>query len=236
MSFIGDSDAMKITPIHPWQCEYGEAIAIQNALREKLVLTNDGLPEPIRTVAGADISYAKASNLFFAAVILLDFETMAVIEESAFIDEAAFPYIPGLLSFREGPALLAAFEKLNGIPDVVLFDGQGIAHPRGIGLASHMGLILDLPAIGCAKSRLCGSHDAVGENIGAFSPLIFKEQICGAALRTKARVKPVFVSPGHRIGLSSAIAVTLGCCRGYRLPEPTRKAHLLVNKIRKEYV
>jgi len=226
---------MKIKHIHPWQCDYREAVAIQNGLREKLVLKDDGLHMPIRNVAGADISYAKESNLFFAAVIVLDYTSMTVIEESTYIDQATFPYIPGLLSFREGPALLAAFEKLTVIPDAVIFDGQGIAHPRGIGLAAHMALFLDLPSVGCAKTRLCGVHDAVGENVGAFSPLTYKDQVCGAALRTKSRVKPVFVSPGHRIGLPSAIAITLGCCRGYRLPEPVRKAHLLVNKMRKEY-
>jgi deoxyribonuclease V len=148
------------------------------------------------------------------------------------IETVSFPYIPGLLSFREGPALTKAFEKLVRIPDMIIFDGQGIAHPRGIGLASHMGLILDIPAIGCAKSLLVGHHEDVGEEPGAWEPLLYQERLVGAALRTKKKVKPVFVSQGYKIGLEQALDVVMHCCRGYRLPEPTRQAHLAVNKLR----
>lgn len=227
---------MKIMNLHLWDCKYHEAVSIQNMLREKLILRDKDLHRPIRTIAGADISYAKGSDLFFAAVVLLDFESMAVIEESTCKAQAAFPYIPGLLSFREGPALLSAFSKLRQKPDAVMFDGQGIAHPRGIGLASHIALFLDLPAIGCAKTRLCGTHEEVGNEKGNFAPLLLNNSVCGAVLRTKRKVKPVFVSQGHKISLETAIDITLSCCRSYRLPDPVRKAHLLVNKIRKAYM
>jgi deoxyribonuclease V len=180
--------------------------------------------------------HENTQSSFFAAVIVLDYESMAILEERTVIAEATFPYIPGLLSFREGPALLSCFEKLQIVPDAVIFDGQGTAHPRGIGLASHMGLLIDRPAIGCGKTRLCGIHDAVGDCKGDFAPLIYKENICGAAVKTKPHIKPVYISPGHKIGLPSAMAVSLACCRGYRLPEPVRKAHLLVNEIRKDHV
>lgn len=157
---------------------------------------------------------------------------MEIIEEKACIERAPFPYIPGLLSFREGPAILKAFEKLKKIPDVVIFDGHGIAHPRGIGLASHMGLFIDIPTIGCAKKKLTGRHDDVGENVGDSSPILIDDQIVGSVLRTKKGVNPVFVSPGHKIGIDSAVSVVLRCLRGYRLPEPVRRAHSLVNLIR----
>ncbi|MCD6487548.1 MAG: endonuclease V [Syntrophobacterales bacterium] len=137
-----------------------------------------------------------------------------------------------MLTFREGPILLEAFRKLSSPPDVIIFDGHGISHPRGIGLASHMGLFLNIPSIGCAKTRLVGSYDETGNEPGDFSPLVHNGEIMGAVLITKKNVKPVFVSQGHKIGLKKAIDITLSCCRGYRLPEPTRKAHLAVNEIR----
>ncbi|MBN1382017.1 MAG: deoxyribonuclease V [Deltaproteobacteria bacterium] len=226
---------MKINHLHRWNCNYQEAVVIQNALRNKLILQDQDLPMPIRTIAGADISYAKGSNIFFAAAILLDYQSMSVIEDCTHIVESTFPYVPGFLSFREGPALLAAFAKLRNKPDAVMFDGQGIAHPRGIGLASHMGLFLDIPAIGCAKTRLCGTHETVENEKGRFTLLHFNNSVCGAVVKTKHNVKPVFISQGHKISLPSAIDIALSCCRGYRLPEPVRKAHLLVNKIRMNY-
>ncbi len=159
---------------------------------------------------------------------------LTVIEEATFSARVSFPYIPGLLTFREGPPLLAAFAKLTQTPDVILFDGQGIAHPRGIGLAAHLGLILDRPAIGCAKSRLVGSHDRVGEKRGEWAELVYQDRQVGAVLRTRERIKPLFVSQGHRIGLERAVALVLSCCRGYRIPEPIRRAHLAVNRLRME--
>jgi deoxyribonuclease V len=143
-----------------------------------------------------------------------------------------FPYIPGLLSFREAPVLIKAFQKLKNTPDVTLFDGQGIAHPRGIGLASHMGLILGYPTIGCAKKHLAGSYGPIPDAKGDYSPLKSDGRIIGAVLRTRERVKPIFVSPGHAITVKESIQVVLDTCRGYRLPEPTRQAHLAVNRFR----
>jgi deoxyribonuclease V len=223
---------MNATPLHRWDVTYREAAAIQEELRSRLILRDDGILTPIRTVAGADISYDRGSDLFFAAVVLMDFPALSLLEEASFSARVSFPYIPGLLSFREGPPLLAAFTKLRQAPDVVFFDGQGIAHPRGIGLAAHLGLILDLPSIGCAKSRLIGVHDKVGEKRGSQAPLVCRGREVGAVVRTRERVRPVFISQGHRIGLPRAVKLVLSCCRGYRLPEPIRQAHLTVNRLR----
>jgi deoxyribonuclease V len=157
---------------------------------------------------------------------------MNILEEATAEGKVNFPYIPGLLSFREAPILVKAFEKVRNVPDVIIFDGQGIAHPRGLGLASHMGLVLDLPSIGCAKSRLVGEHAPLGEEVGTHTPIIFKNDTVGAVLRTRKNVAPVFVSPGHRMDILSAIEIVMKTCRGYKLPEPTRQAHLSVNKFR----
>ncbi len=226
---------MKIQHLHRWDVSYKEAVSIQRKLKERIIL-HDNLPGRISTIAGADISYSKQSDLFFAAVVLLEYPAMAVVEESCFTERVSFPYIPGLLSFREGPAVLKAFENLHNIPDVVIFDGQGIAHPRGIGLASHMGLFLDVATIGCAKRRLVGEYGEVGLEVGDYADLILDDQVVGAAVRTKKKVKPVFISPGHKISMRTAMDVVLSCCRGYRLPEPVRKAHLAVNRIRLETI
>jgi deoxyribonuclease V len=225
---------MKTRKLHRWDVTYREAAAIQEELRGMLILQDDGLPDPLRTVAGADISYDRGNDLFFAAVVLMSYPELTLLEEATFSARIAFPYIPGLLSFREGPLLIAAFAKLHQTPDFILFDGQGIAHPRGVGLAAHLGLILDRPAIGCAKSRLVGAHAPVGNMRGDWTGLIQKDRQIGAVLRTRDRVKPVFVSQGHRIGLERAVALVLTCCRGYRIPEPTRRAHLAVNCLRME--
>jgi len=230
--------AMKTNEFHRWDVTYSEAAAIQEALRGKLILRDDGqddgLSDPVRSVAGADISYDRGSDLFFAAVVLMKYPELTLLEEAAVSARVSFPYIPGLLTFREGPPLIAAFAKLRNLPDVVLFDGQGIAHPRGIGLASHLGLLLDLPAIGCAKTRLVGFHEMVGEKRGEWTKLIYQDRQVGAVLRTRERIKPLFVSQGHRIGLPRAVELVLSCCRGYRVPEPVRRAHLTVNRLRME--
>lgn len=223
---------MKIQHLHRWDVSYKEAVGIQRKLKESLVLHDRDFPKQITIIAGADISYSRHSDLFFAAVILLEYPTMAVVEEACFTERVLFPYIPGLLSFREGPAVLKAFENLHNIPDVVIFDGQGIAHPRGIGLASHMGLFLDIPAVGCAKKRLVGEYGEVGHEVGDYADLILNDRVVGAAVRTKKKVKPVFVSPGHKISLRRAVDLVLSCCRGYRLSEPVRMAHLAVNRMR----
>jgi len=224
--------AMKKELLHEWDVDYRTAVRIQEELRGKVSL--EGEPRRVELIAGADISYNRGEDLFHAAVVLLRFPSMEPVEESRVSGRAGFPYIPGLLSFREGPVLLRAFECLTVRPDLALFDGQGTAHPRGLGLASHLGLLLDLPSIGCAKKRLFGQHGEVGENAGDFAPLVHQGKIIGTVLRTKRKVKPVYVSPGHRISHRRAIEIVLACCRGYRIAEPIRQAHLLVNRMRVE--
>lgn len=221
--------------LHSWDVAYQEAVSIQNTLKKELILRDGVKIAPVNVIAGADISYSRGSDLFFAAVVLLSYPDMQPIEEAHAVERVSFPYIPGLLSFREGPVLLKAFENLQQAPDLVMFDGQGIAHPRGIGLAAHMGLFLDIPAIGCAKSRLCGEHREPGSFPGDHEDLLYQGQVIGAVLRTKARVHPVFVSPGHLISLERSREVTMKCCRGYHLPEPIRQAHLAVNRLRISY-
>ena len=224
---------MEINYRHPFDVNYQEALAIQKSLREELVLHND-CPLPIKTIAGADISCALHSDLFFAAVVVHTYPEMKIIEETYATHKAAFPYIPGLLTFREGRPLLAAFAKLRHVPDLVIFDGQGIAHPRGLGLASHMGLLLDTPSIGCAKTRLWGSFSEPGQKAGDQVPLTYEDSIIGSVVRTKNGVKPLFVSQGHRVSLRQAVEVVISACRGYRLPEPVRNAHLAVNRFRQK--
>jgi len=219
---------------HRWDCDPREAVRIQRDLRQRLI-PEDALPAVIRTVAGADVSYDRGSDRFFAAAVLLTYPDLVPVAEAHRVDRVTFPYIPGLLSFREGPVLLAALSRLSPTPDLVLFDGQGIAHPRGVGLAAHLGLWLDLPTIGCAKTRLCGTYDPVGEAPGSRSPLQLEGCVVGTVLRTKWGTRPLFVSPGHRISVDTAAEIVLSTCRKHRLPEPTRRAHLLVNRLRRGF-
>ena len=193
---------MDIRPIHRWNLSYRRAVDLQKRLAPRLVIR--GGPRRPKIVAGADISYEKKSDLFFAAVLLLDYDTMEVIEESRVSGKSEFPYIPGLLSFREAPLLIRAFRKLEGEPDVILFDGQGIAHPRRFGLAAHMGLLLGRPSIGVAKSVLVGTFEEPGDTRGSHTSMKHAGESVGSALRTRDRVKPVYVSPGHQVGHAAA--------------------------------
>jgi len=224
---------MKCLDLHSWDLPYKEAVKIQQALRNRLVL--DAPKMDLKLVAGADVSYSKGSDLFFSSVVVLEMPEMRILEEVTAMGKMNFPYIPGLLSFREAPILIKAFEKVKNIPDVVIFDGQGTAHPRGLGLACHMGLVLDFPTIGCAKKILVGDYDPVGSEVGEHTPIVFKGDTVGSALRTRKNVKPVFISPGHRMDVPFAVEVVLKTCRGYKLPEPTRQAHLAVNRARMSY-
>ena len=185
-------------------------------------------------IAGADISYNRFSSRFYAAVIVLRVDDYSVVEVQHAVRESPFPYVPGLLTFREGPALLDAFALVQSPVDAVMFDGQGIAHPRRLGLASHMGLWLKVPSIGCAKSLLTGHYKEPGEKAGSVAPLKYRNEVLGEAVRTKDRTKPVFVSAGHLIDLPSAVRLVSQTSRGYRIPEPTRRAHLTVNEIRRQ--
>jgi deoxyribonuclease V len=206
------------------------AVRRQLELREALDLS--GGPGRVRLVAGADISYDRGSDRFFAAVVVLALPGLEIVETATSRGRSPFPYVPGLLSFREGPLLLRAFARLRAEPDLAFFDGHGIAHPRGFGIASHLGLLLDLPSIGCAKKRLVGTHEEPGPEVGDTAPLLFEGRRVGAVLRTRRGVRPVYVSPGHRIKTAAAVRWTLRTGGGYRLPEPTRQAHLLSNRER----
>lgn len=225
---------MKVRDLHGWDVTFEEARRIQENLRSQLALRNGDVSSDVHLIAGADISCARGENLFHAALIVLTLPELKIVEQVSLEERVTFPYIPGLLSFREGPVLLKAFEKLKTAPDAVVFDGQGIAHPRRLGLASHMGLFLEIPTIGCAKTKLVGTpqHDT-GNRPGEYANLILDGEVVGAVLRTKKNVKPVFVSQGHMIGLKRSIEIILSSCSGYRLPEPTRQAHIIVNRVRK---
>lgn len=224
---------MNIINLHSWSVTPSEAILIQQQLGKQLCLDEAPDLARVRMVAGADVSMEKDSGMVVAAVVVMSFPGLKKIEERWARREAGFPYVPGLLAFREGPALLQAFRNLEHEPDLLLFDGQGIAHPRGLGIASHLGLILDRPSVGVAKSVLVGTFREPAPEPGSFTPLFDEGLVVGAALRTRYRVKPVFVSPGHKIDYNTAIEACLRCCRGYRLPEPVRAAHILAGRLKK---
>jgi deoxyribonuclease V len=212
---------LQLTNIHKWDVAPEEAVAIQISLAGKVSLVPD-IGE-VRLVAGVDMS---AKDVARAAVVILSYPELEVLEVARAEKPLSFPYVPGLLSFREGPAILAAFEKLERRPDLIFFDGQGVAHPRKVGIASHMGVLLDLPTIGVAKSPLAVRGEEPGPEPGSWTPWANrKREVLAAALRTKPRSKPLYISPGHKIDLPTSIEYVLASCRGYRLPEPTRQAH-----------
>lgn len=214
---------MKVNRLHQWQVSTAQAKEIQLGLARQVV-TQDEVGDP-RFVAGVDISSADSEGIARGAIVVLSYPELAVVEVETAEDKLAFPYIPGFLSFRECPLILAACQKLRNTPDLILVDGQGVAHPRRFGLASHLGLFLALPTIGCAKSLLCGRQKPLGEEVGSHADLVDDGEVVGAALRTKIGVGPIYVSVGHKISLPSALHWVMNCCRGYRLPEPTRLAH-----------
>lgn len=224
---------MKICQLHSWKISPSEAIALQRGLRRELK-TSPIRPAPT-LIAGADVSFNRNSDRLFAAVVVLRLPALDVVEEASVVRWSEYPYIPGLLTFREGPPVLEAFARLRTRPDAVIFDGQGRAHPRGMGLAAHMGLWLRVPTVGCAKSRLVGEAAEPGPRRGDRAPLRFTGRIVGSVLRTREGVKPVYVSAGHLANLRDSVRLVLRCCAGYRLPEPTRKAHALVNRLRSEH-
>ncbi|MFD2571396.1 deoxyribonuclease V [Spirosoma soli] len=224
-------------PLHDWtNISPTDAVALQQQLRSQIRI--EPLTATPQTIAGCDISFNKFEETVYAGIVVLNLETLETIEEVGVISSATFPYVPGLLSFREIPSLLEAWQKLKTEPDVVMFDGQGIAHPRRIGIASHGGLFLNRPTFGCAKSVLVGKYEEPAPERGSWSPMTHYKDVVGAALRTKNKVNPVYVSPGHLIDLETAINLTLRCDGGrrgygYRIPEPTRRTHNLVNALRR---
>jgi deoxyribonuclease V len=209
-----------------------EAIDYQNHLRNLIQIRE--LHKPIKTIAGADISFNKNSELLYAGIVVFKYPDMQVITTSTAISHTSFPYISGLLAFREVPALFIAWNNLYTKPDVLVLDGQGIAHERRMGIATHFGLLTDVPTIRSAKSRLYGRYEEPADKIFAESPMYDKGELVGVALRSKEHCNPIYISPGHNISMQQSVDVIKNCIRGYRIPEPTRQAHLLVNKIRIE--
>jgi len=224
---------MKVRRLHPWTLDYHEAVAVQHRLAGEV---RHGPPlADARTLAAADVSGGRCGEWIAAAVVLVDVRTLEVLEVRRTGMTAAWPYVPGCLSFREIPVVLKAFRRLTRRPDVVLCDGQGRAHPRRLGLASHLGLALEVPTIGCAKSRLVGeTRGDLGPERGCRVPLVDGDERIGTVLRTRTGVKPLYVSVGHRIDLESAERWVLATATRYRLPEPARLAHQTVTAYKKE--
>jgi len=218
----------KMKSLHDWNLSFAQAIALQRQLAGRIKQT--AVRKPPKLVAGMDCAFSKNGKEIIAAVIVLKLPSLELIETATAVKKVNFPYIPGLLSFREAPACLAAVEKLKLSPDAFIIDGQGIAHPRRFGVASHLGLFFNKPTVGCAKSRLIGDFKEPHLEKGAYTLLKDGDEIIGAVLRTRKVVNPVFVSVGHKCTLKDAIRIVLACTTKYRIPEPTRFAHQLVSK------
>ena len=223
---------MEIAELHRWDLSYSKAVELQRKLAASLVEVPIEVAG-LRTVCAVDVSSSRGSPLVHAAAVVMKLDGFETIESAAATLEAPMPYIPGLLSFREGPAVVAAMRKLRVRPDAVIFDGQGYAHPRRLGLAAHLSLWLKLPTAGCAKTRLIGEHGEPGSEKGARVPLTDGGETIGAVLRTRSAVKPVFVSRGHLCDLESAVELVLAAVGRFRLPEPIRAAHALCNDVRR---
>lgn len=215
---------VNIRQLHPWEVSLEEARDIQMRLASEVSFTNT-IPERPYYVAGTDISPPDGNGVAWGAAVVMSLPSLQVVEVKRAQGRPGFPYIPGLLSFREAPLLLGALERLATTPDFILADGQGLAHPRRFGLACHLGLFTDTPTIGCAKSILRGRHGSLDDERGAWAALEDQGDVVGAALRTRDDVSPIYVSVGHKVDLPSAIRWALACCAGYRMPEPTRLAH-----------
>jgi deoxyribonuclease V len=213
-------------PLHEWNLPVQDAIALQNELAKRIVL-EDRIDE-VKFVAGVDMAINEEHEMARAAVVLLRYPEMEIVEKHVYEEPIRMPYVPGLLSFREAPAVLGAFRQLRQLPQIVMVDGQGIAHPRRLGIGAHLGLWLQIPTIGCAKSRLVGHNKTeLGEEAGSWVPLYDKGEVIAALVRTRTNVKPLYISSGHLISLETSIRYVLECSKGYRLPEPTRQADKL---------
>lgn len=222
---------MKYYNLHPWDVTPADAIAIQKKLQERIELWDAF--EGIEVIAGADVSFEN--DWGYGGVIVYGFPGLEEIERRAARMKITFPYIPGLLAFREAPVLLEALKLLSTEPDLVMFDGQGIAHTRRMGIATHMGILLNKPTIGCAKSRLVGEFDEPRQDAGSFAPLLDGGETVGAVLRTRKRVRPIFVSPGTRISLKTSLEIVVKCLDGYRIPKPTRQADHYVGSMKRKH-
>lgn len=221
------SPLLTLTQAHSWDLSPEDAIRLQQELREQVRVEPLAL-EAVRRVGGVDVGFREEKA--HAAVVVLSFPDLQLVEYATAEVPIPFPYVPGLLSFREMPAILAALEKLEGLPEVFLCDGQGLAHPRRFGIACHLGVLLDLPALGCAKSVLVGRPGPLAEEVGSTAEMRHKDEVVGMAVRTRTGVKPIYVSVGHRLDLPTAVQLVLACGRGLRLPEPTRLADRLASR------
>jgi deoxyribonuclease V len=224
---------MRIQKLHAWTRDPRASIALQQELAGRILLAPAAADASFRRIAGVDVSFERGGKVLWAAVVVVEIPAFRIVEAAYARAAADFPYIPGLLSFRELPVVLQAFRRIRNRPDAVICDGQGLAHPRFFGLACHLGLWLDLPAVGCAKTRLVGEYREPAQTPGAWTELTFQDRIVGAVLRSRKGSKPVYVSPGHRITLEQAVELVRACIVKSRLPEPTRLAHLEVNRYRR---
>ncbi|MGB0930109.1 MAG: deoxyribonuclease V [Chitinophagales bacterium] len=216
---------------HNWNLSPKEAIQLQQELKTKVKI--EPLTKPIQYIAGADISFNRGEDTVYVGIVVLKYPELIEVDRVLLIGEATFPYIPGLLSFRESPLLIKAWEKLRIKPDVIVADGHGIAHIRRFGIACHLGLLTDTATIGCAKKIFVGTHGILEEEKGSIAQICYKEETVGVVLRTRKNVKPVYISAGHKITLEQAIEVMNTCTSNYRIPVPTRQAHLIVNELRR---
>jgi len=223
---------VKVRKLHDWHVSVRQAILLQERLSEMAV--REGQAPCVRLAAGCDAAYDTAQGILYGGVVLWDLAQKRVVESQVSRGHVTFPYVPGLLAFRETPVLLEALARLKGEPDVMLVDGQGIAHPRSMGLASHLGLHTMVPTVGCAKTILVGSHGPIGSLRGDWTWLHYEGSRVGAVVRTRSRVRPIYVSPGHRISIEGALQVVVRCLGQFRLPEPVRQAHLLVAQHKRE--
>ncbi|CAN5851771.1 deoxyribonuclease V [soil metagenome] len=218
--------------LHRWHVSPAEAREIQQELQQRVVLQPPTGFRPAR-IAGADVSMDRGVSRGYAGIVVLDADSLETVEEAGAVAELSFPYIPGLLSFRELPPLAAARVRLRRLPDVLIFDGQGVAHPRRFGVACHGGLLFGVPSIGCAKSILVGTHGPLGEERGSTAELVHRGEVVGMAVRTRGGVKPVYVSAGHLMDLATAVRLVLQVSPRFREPETTRRSHRLVNELRR---
>lgn len=215
-----------------WPKTFEEAKSQQEKEASNLIL--EGTLSGVKHIAGVDMSHAQGSSQLYAAVVVMKAHNLEVVESAYAVQEMTFPYVPGYLSYREGPVLVAAIKKINTLVDLWFFDGQGLAHPRGFGLACHMGLLLGKASIGVAKKKFVGEHEHVGQKAGNRKSLIYDNHVVGEVLRTKNKVSPIYISPGHKISVKEATTWAFKYAKGWRIPEPTRQAHMHVNRYRKE--
>lgn len=217
---------------HSWNLSPSEAVSLQQTLRERVIL--QPLPSQIQVLGAADVGYVPSMKKMVAAMVTFQWPDLTPLEAAQSTFHMDFPYIPGLLSFREVPPLLEAFESLGRKPDVILCDGQGIAHPRKLGLASHLGICLDLPTVGCAKKKLCGNHETLPLIRGQCQPLMFQGERVGYVLCSRTGVKPIYISPGHKADGESSLQLVRRCLGTYRIPQPLRHAHHLATRLRNQ--